>query len=123
MTCGKMIIALVDSDFQALRQASETVAQLCPNDDVLQFFFSLEAYMYLKSHRIDVLITECVLPGFDGFELMERALREQPWVRVVFLTERTELAAEAMRRKADDFLVKPVTAQKLRHALDGAGKT
>ena len=66
----------------------------------------------------DLLITDIMMPGLDGFGLL-RAVREADRTRtlpVIFISARAgeEMQVEGLQAGADDYLVKPFTANELR---------
>jgi two-component system C4-dicarboxylate transport response regulator DctD len=71
-----------------------------------------------------VLVTDIRMPGMDGMELMRRALEIDPALPVIIVTGNgdVELAVQAMRDGAYDFLEKPYNPAELvaviRRALD-----
>ena len=70
-----------------------------------------------RARRPDLVLTDVMMPGLDGFELV-RALRADPELRtvpVIVLSARAgeEPHAEGMDVGADDYLVKPFNAQEL----------
>jgi len=70
----------------------------------------------------DVIITDLVMPRMDGLWLL-RALREEvPHVPVILLTGRgtIDVAVEAIREGAYDFLEKPIDGHRLRLVLERA---
>ena len=70
-------------------------------------FDGLEAADRLESERFDLILLDVMLPGVDGFELMEyiRTL-EMP---VIFITARNmvEDRVKGLRMGAEDYIVKP----------------
>jgi len=70
-----------------------------------------------KHSRPDLVLTDVMMPGLDGFELL-RTLRGDPElcdVPVIVLSARAgeEAKLEGLRMGADDYLVKPVGAREL----------
>jgi two-component system response regulator AtoC len=64
----------------------------------------------------DVLVTDLVMPGMDGFALLAAAREREPDVPVVMLTARgTErTAVQAVKQGAYDYLAKPFSVEELR---------
>jgi PAS domain S-box-containing protein len=79
------------------------------------------------SERIDLLLTDVVMPGMTGDELATRLRRTQPDLRVLFISGYSEdsEAIERALQSGDGFLPKPFTiaslARQVRQVLDGAG--
>ncbi|UXH80354.1 response regulator [Roseateles amylovorans] len=80
-----------------------------------------EARRRLAEHRPDVLILDRALPDGQGMDFIEEALRDGP-MTVVLLTGLSDAAdaAEAVRRGAAAYLVKPTTIDQLKAVLDQA---
>lgn len=74
----------------------------------------------LGLEKIDVMLSDVRMPGMDGITLMQRALANQPELTVVILTAYgdVELAVEAMKQGATDFMTKPINLDKLELVLD-----
>lgn len=63
----------------------------------------------LRTSPVDIVITDHRMPDGDGFDVLSASLDAEPLVPVVFLTAfaTLELAVDAMRRGAFDFVTKP----------------
>jgi two-component system response regulator HydG len=72
----------------------------------------------------DVLVTDLRLPGMDGLGLLREVKGRDPLVEVVLLTAygTVEVAVEAMRAGAFDFLTKPVRMDQLAAKVEQAGR-
>jgi CheY-like chemotaxis protein len=70
----------------------------------------------------DVVLLDQKMPGIDGLETLKRLLARTPDARVVMVTAfaSVELAVDAMRLGATNFLRKPMTPEGLRGAVAGA---
>ncbi len=68
-----------------------------------------EAFETLRQGAFEAMVTDLRLPEFSGLELLKRAKRIQPGLRVVLMSAFGEPKdiVEAMRCGADDFLAKP----------------
>jgi diguanylate cyclase (GGDEF)-like protein len=72
----------------------------------------------LRARRFDLLITDIILPGGDGLELLGEAKRLDPNLEAIVITalDRVDPAVRAMKSGASDYLVKPVTPEALQVA-------
>jgi DNA-binding NtrC family response regulator len=73
----------------------------------------------------DLMLLDVRLPGIDGLTTLQRALALQPEVTVLMMSAHStvDLAVEAMKRGALDFLVKPFPFQSLDAAVERALQT
>lgn len=73
-------------------------------------------------HLYDVVLLDQKMPGIDGLETLKRLLARAPDARVVMVTAfaSVELAVDAMRLGATNFLRKPMTPDALRGAVVAA---
>jgi len=70
--------------------------------------------MALRQHY-DLLLLDLVLPGPDGFEILEEVRRLRPTLPVIILTARGEETdrVRGLRDGADDYVVKPFSVKEL----------
>jgi DNA-binding NtrC family response regulator len=73
------------------------------------------ALQVLGERTIDLVLTDMVLPGMDGLDLVSRIQRIDPNLPVLVVTRMNAvpLAVDAMRRGAFDYVLKPVNAEDL----------
>ncbi len=104
----------------------ERFARTVYSDYLRAFGYSVEvvedaeaALQALSRQRFDVLLTDVVLPGSDGLELLTAAKQLDPEIEVVVITalDRVDPAVRAMKSGASDYLVKPVTPESLQIAV------
>jgi DNA-binding NtrC family response regulator len=83
-----------------------------------------QAIAVLQREPVDVLLTDVRMPGVDGMTLLERVRADFPETIVIVLTAfgTVDLAVDAMKKGAYDFLTKPIHLDKLelllQHALE-----
>lgn len=73
----------------------------------------------LRATRPDVLLTDIKMPFMDGLQLSKLVRERMPWVKIVILSGHDEFdyAREAINLGVADYLLKPVTVQKLQDTL------
>ena len=79
-----------------------------------------EAIRVIHKKSPDVLLLDVEMPGGSAFELLEK-LEDLP--AVIFTTAYDEYAVRAFEVSALDYLLKPITAERLAAALDRARNT
>ncbi len=89
------------------------VGHLC---DSLYDGLSVFDQIYIKQY--DLMILDVMLPGIDGFEVMENF--NNPDIPVIFLTAKTELKdrVRGLRLGADDYMIKPFELLELQARVD-----
>jgi len=88
--------------------------------DFLAFESAELALPQVRAGEQQLLVTDFRLPGMNGLELMRRAQAVNRQLRVVVMTAYadTELAIEALRAGAHDFLVKPFQPRQLMAVIE-----
>ncbi len=79
-----------------------------------------EAEAILANARPDLVLSDVVLPGLSGLDLLRRFKQHDPDLPVVLITAHANVdaAVEAMKAGATDFLTKPIDPATLRALLD-----
>jgi len=112
---------IVIEDDEGNRQSMHRV--LTRADYSVESFADAEAGLaYLREHRdVRLVVTDLLMPGTDGFGVLERARKINPRVGVLMVTGQgsVESAVEAMKRGANDYLQKPVNVGELRARVAG----
>ncbi len=71
----------------------------------------------MSDHGPDLVLLDIQMPKLDGFEVAELLERNLP---IIFVTAHDEHALRAFEIHAVDYLLKPVSAERLAEALDRA---
>ena len=79
----------------------------------------LEAANRIEAERFDLILLDIMLPGIDGFELMDYI--RSTGVPVIFLTAKNAVAdrVKGLRMGAEDYMVKPFDIQELLARVEG----
>ncbi|MDZ7641678.1 MAG: response regulator [Desulfurivibrio sp.] len=94
-----------------LTEAGYQVATAADGDEALASF---------ADSGYDLVITDLLMEGLDGLELLRRLREQQPGIGVIILTGYGALpsAIEALRLGADDYLLKPYNFEELQVRME-----
>lgn len=78
-----------------------------------------EALEKAKGRHYDLILTDLMMPGLDGIELLDRLRQLDPNQKVIMITgyATMRVARDAMEKGACDFIAKPFTHVELRQAV------
>jgi len=81
-----------------------------------------EAIERSRAGPYDVVITDLMMPGISGMELLEAIRKEAPGTRVIMITGYPSItsAVEALKNGAFDYIPKPFTPDELRSQVSRA---
>ncbi|MBB6144912.1 DNA-binding NtrC family response regulator [Silvibacterium bohemicum] len=113
-------VLIVEDELHALTGLAELVSGWGYRTDTARD--GLEALERVQAWQPGIVVTDLKMPRMDGLELLERLneLNEKQAVVVLTAQGSIELAVEAMKMGAYDFLQKPVDATRLRTILSNA---
>jgi DNA-binding NtrC family response regulator len=92
--------------------------------EVLAAADGAEAQKLAEAHSPHLVLTDVVMPGLSGLELLRTLQQGDPGRPVILITAQgaIDMAVEAMKQGAVDFLTKPLDYDKLKSVLDAAQK-
>ena len=113
-----MRILIVDDEPPAraeMRYMLEKIGEASEVDDAET---AIDALARLQDSRYDLVLLDIRMPGLSGLDAVKVISRAKPRPHVVFVTAYEEHAVQAFEVEADDYLLKPVSERRLRHALE-----
>lgn len=110
----KQTILIVDSDNSTSQQLREYSKNQSSHFVFWECCNGLETIRYINALQPDLVFMNVRLPGKNGFEVME-TVEYQP--SVIFISTSAQDAAKAFDYQAIDYLVKPLTAERVKLAL------
>lgn len=113
-----MRIIAVDDESIILKMLENEIRTVAPEAEITSFTEPDEALRFVAETEIDVAFLDIRLGTMDGVELAKEIKEQQPYVNIVFCTGYSEYMPDAFQIRASDYLMKPVTEEKIRHALD-----
>ena len=115
-----MITAVqIDDEVNALEFLRARLNEVASEVNVLGVANNInDAEALIAEKKPQLVFLDVEMPGGTGFELLKRLGR---WdFDVIFTTGHSRYAIQAIRFSALDYLLKPVQADELRAAIDGA---
>lgn len=98
----------------------QLVGQAANLELVAECTSAMEAYNYLNSTAIDLLLLDIEMPGMTGLELTKNLGNKKPLI--IFTTAKTDYAVAAFELNVVDYLVKPITPARFLQAIERAGE-
>ncbi|HEX2866242.1 MAG TPA: response regulator [Ignavibacteriales bacterium] len=113
-------VLIVEDDFstrsnliQLLEKSGHTILAAASGEEALDL---------LEKEMPDLIISDIMMPGIDGYELLRRVNGEESrdLIPFIFLTARTEISdyREGMLSGGDDFITKPFKAHDLLRSIE-----
>lgn len=112
-----MKILVVEDEPVLLRQLTRRVHEALPEAEIVAFDNADDALAALPSGVIDIAFLDIAIGTVTGVDLAGCVKDAYPRCDIVFTTGYSEYAPKAFEMGASDYLMKPVTAEKIEHAL------
>jgi len=117
---NKTTVLLIDDEKDALLLLEKYLS--FENYKVLTALSAAEGLEIYKKKKPSIIITDIVMPGMSGLELLQKIRKDDMETEILVLTGHSDIqsAITALKHQASDFLQKPVDFQVLRFALKRA---
>lgn len=113
-----MNVIVVDDERIILAVETAEVNRALPQANVAAFLSAEEALEYARTQKIDIAFLDINLEEASGLEVAKALQSYNPRVNVIFCTGYSEYALEAFDLYSSGYLLKPITQDKLMHALE-----
>jgi two-component system LytT family response regulator len=114
-TAAPLRVVIVDDEEPARLALIHALSELADVTVVAQCQNGFEAVKAVADTKPDAMLLDVQMPKLDGFDVLELVGAEVP---VVFVTAHDEFAIRAFDVHAVDYLLKPVSTERLQKALD-----
>ena len=115
-----MRVMIVDDERLALRQFLMETENM-PGVEVAGAFTNpLEALAFMKEHPVEAAFLDIEMPGMNGLVLAEKLREIREGLVVIFVTGYEQYTLDALKVKADYYLIKPYDRKELGDALERA---
>jgi len=106
-------ILVVEDD----RELNKTVCSFLGNSgyEAIGALSANEAYDVLYENTIDLIVSDIMMPGIDGYEFARTVRELNENIPILFMTARDDIASKqrGFRVGADDYMVKPIDLDEL----------
>lgn len=118
----KSTILIVDDDPALLQALPQALNLRMDGIEVHTSDSALEALKLIRDHNYDAIVSDIRMPGMDGLALLEKIGELRPDIPTLLITGHGEhnLAVQALRGGAYDFIQKPIDRDYLVAALKRA---
>lgn len=114
-----MKVLALDDERNALEMMMQTLQEVAPDMDVHGFRDPEEAIAWAESNApVDVAFLDIQMRGITGLAVAKHLKKSCPKINLVFTTGYSEYAVDACNMQSSGYLLKPVSADKVRQALD-----
>lgn len=109
---------LVDDELIALKELGLHLDNLSNIKIVGSFTNPLEGFLNLSVLKPDVVFLDIDMPEISGIYLAEQIMTTYPEVRIIFVTAYDHYAINAFEINAVDYILKPVTSDRIIKAIN-----
>ncbi len=112
-------ILIVDDSITVRRSFAKV---LSPSYECFEADSALDAMTELRNADFDLVVTDIIMPGISGIELLRKIVDEYPGTAVVVISgvDRPQRALDAIRLGAFDYLIKPCDPEVLQLTVERA---
>lgn len=118
-----MRIAAVDDETHVLERFERMVLGISELKLCSLFETGEQLLAYLKENRLDAVFLDIEMPGVNGLQLSEQIQNLNENIEIIFVTAFNQYAVEAFEVQALDYILKPLTQDRLAKSVNRLLKT
>jgi DNA-binding NtrC family response regulator len=109
-----LCVLIIDDNAGSLELLESALAQ--PGIEIITASDPLQGLDLVASRHPQIVLTDLLMPGMNGLEVLSRIMEMDPSTDVVLMTAHysTETAVEAIKKGASDYLNKPISIALIR---------
>ena len=113
-----MTIIAVDDDKTSLNKIKKILTKVKPDATCYFFDSSLSALAKAREEEVDVAFLDVEMSELSGIDLGKYLSELNPYVNLIYFTDKTEFAYDAMQLHASGYIKKPGSDNALKNELD-----
>lgn len=111
---------IIEDEPLAIKVIEKHLSKLDGYEVMATFNTALPAYNYLQNHQIDLLFLDIEMPNLSGFNFL-KTLQHHP--NIIITTAHREYAIDSYDYCITDYLLKPISFERLLKAISKIGDT
>lgn len=115
---SEMKILVVDDHPLIVEDIIDELKGIVPDAEMMGTSNSLEVSELCDRHHFDVIFMDIDMPGINGLDLAKEIQKKYPRTNIIYVTGHEKYALESYKTWASAFLVKPVSTERLRSAMN-----
>lgn len=117
-TDGKCVTLIVVDDEKVILDGNlKVLRQVLPEANITGFMKASEAVQFCRENHVNVAFLDIEMGENNGMSLSDTLLRIDPMINIIFVTAYSDYSLDAWKTQASGFLLKPLDAEEVRHAL------
>lgn len=112
-----MRVLLADDELPALRELTDAVSAVLQNAEICSFSKAQEAMEFAEKNVVDMAFLDINMRFMDGIMMAKRLTEINSVCNIIFCTGYGEYALDAMKIYCSDYLLKPISEDKIKKAL------
>lgn len=113
-----MKILAADDELLALEMLVDAIKEAEPDSEIFDFQKPSKLLEFAKDNPCDIAFLDIQMRGMTGVELAKKLKDLNPKMNIIFVTSYDEYTGKAMELRASGYIMKPVTASRVREELD-----
>lgn len=113
-----MNILIVDDRRMIISDLTDELSKLYPEAKCTGTTEPLSVMQLCEQNDFDVVFLDIEMPEIDGISLAKKILAKKPKTNIIYITGFSQYALESYDTFASAFLIKPVSTEKLRRAME-----
>ena len=116
-----MKILLVDDEQLQLIRLENACKKVLPNAEFFPYTNPVKAFEENENNNIDLAFLDIEMPGINGIQLAKKMKKNNPKIKIIFVTAYHEYALNAYKVHASGYITKPVNENKIQEEIDELG--
>ncbi|MBP2241579.1 two-component SAPR family response regulator [Cytobacillus eiseniae] len=112
-----MNVILIDDEQLALNYLEYQLLEITDFHIIGKYTDSLDAIAAIEKNGVDIIFLDIHMPEIDGIELAEQLLEKKPHLKIIFVTAFDDYAVKAFELNALDYVLKPVSKERLLNTI------